>query len=61
MPIRVHIIDAHDVIRSGLRSMLEAAGFVVLRDAATVEGLVDAAIQDRPDLEPIRELRRFLA
>lgn len=50
MPIRVHIIDDHDVIRSGLRSMLETAGFVVLRDAGTVDGLVDAAIHDRPDV-----------
>jgi DNA-binding NarL/FixJ family response regulator len=50
-PIRVMIVDDHEVVRQGLRAMLEAAGDVVVAgEAARVQEAVEVAESVRPDV-----------
>ena len=49
-PIRVVIVDDHDVVRSGLRSLLEAAGLDVVGEAAAAQEAVDVSLATRPDV-----------
>jgi two-component system response regulator DevR len=50
-PIRVMIVDDHEVVRQGLRAMLEAAGDVVVAgEAARVQEAVEVAESARPDV-----------
>jgi two-component system, NarL family, response regulator DevR len=50
-PIRVMIVDDHEVVRRGLRAMLEAAGDVVVAgEAARVQEAVEVAESVRPDV-----------
>jgi two-component system response regulator DevR len=50
-PIRVMIVDDHEVVRQGLRAMLEAAGDVVVAgEAARVQESVEVAEAVRPDV-----------
>jgi two-component system, NarL family, response regulator DevR len=50
-PIRVLIVDDHEVVRQGLRAMLEAAGDVVVAgEAARVQESVEVAEAVRPDV-----------
>jgi two-component system, NarL family, response regulator DevR len=50
-PIRVMIVDDHEVVRQGLRAMLEAAGDVVVAgEAARVTEAVEVAESVRPDV-----------
>jgi two-component system response regulator DevR len=50
-PIRVMIVDDHEVVRQGLRAMLEAAGDVVVAgEAGRVHEAVEVADSVRPDV-----------
>src|SRR5262249_47671924 len=50
-PLRLMLTDDHEVVRSGLRSMLEAAGeFRVVAEAGTVRDAVAEAERTRPDV-----------
>ena len=50
-PIRVMIVDDHEVVRQGLRAMLEATGDVVVAgEAARVQEAVEVAESVRPDV-----------
>jgi two-component system, NarL family, response regulator DevR len=50
-PIRVLLVDDHEVVRQGLRAMLEAAGDVVVAgEAAGVREAVEVAEAVRPDV-----------
>ena len=50
MSIRVLIVDDHEVVRSGLKSILETAGFEVCGVASTLKDLVSKVEQLRPDV-----------
>lgn len=48
---RILIADDHDVVRSGVRSILEAqAGWEIVGEAATGKDAVDQALATRPDV-----------
>lgn len=49
-PIRVMLVDDHDVVRSGLRSVLEANGVSVVAEAATEMQAIAQAVRHRPDV-----------
>ena len=50
-PVRVMIVDDHQVVREGVRTMLEAAGgIVVAGEAAGVQESVEVAESVRPDV-----------
>ena len=49
--LRVMVVDDHEVVRGGLRAMLEAAGDIsVVAEAGTVSEAVQAAAENRPDV-----------
>lgn len=51
MSIRVFLLDDHEIVRTGLRSLFEAAeGFVVVGEAATAAEAVDRIPPTRPDV-----------
>lgn len=48
---RILLVDDHEVVRLGLKSLLERhAGFDVIAEAATEEEAVERAIQHKPDV-----------
>jgi two-component system, NarL family, response regulator DevR len=50
-PLRVMLVDDHEVVRSGLRAMLEAAGDIrVVAEAGTVHDAISEAARVRPDV-----------
>lgn len=49
-PLRVLIADDHAIIRGGVRSALEAGGFVVCAEVADGPAAVRAATEQRPDV-----------
>jgi DNA-binding NarL/FixJ family response regulator len=50
-PLRVMLVDDHDVVRAGVRSLLEAfPEFMVVAEAGTVRDAVEQAELARPDL-----------
>jgi DNA-binding NarL/FixJ family response regulator len=50
-PIRVVIVDDHEVVREGVRTMLEAAGgIIVAGEAGGVKESVEVAASSRPDV-----------
>ena len=49
-PIRVMLVDDHEVVRQGLKAMLEAAGMMVVAEAATVNDAIESASRSRPDV-----------
>jgi two-component system response regulator DevR len=49
-PIRVMLVDDHEVVRQGLRAMLEAAGMSVIAEAGTVAEAVERAALTKPDV-----------
>jgi NarL family two-component system response regulator LiaR len=48
--IRVAVVDDHPVVRQGLRSFLEARGFVVVGEAASGDEAVRLVAERRPDV-----------
>src|SRR5437867_2565072 len=50
-PIRIMLVDDHEVVRSGLRAMLSSVhGIVVTAEAGSVRDAIDEADRARPDL-----------
>src|ERR671918_2192535 len=50
-PIRVMLVDDHEVVRQGLRSLLESAGGIVIAgEAGGVREAVEVADAVRPDV-----------
>lgn len=49
-PIRVMVVDDHEVVRQGLRATLEAAGMTVIAEAGTVADAVERAMTTGPDI-----------
>ena len=51
MTLRILIVDDHEVVRLGLRSLLSnQANFVVVDEAASAKDAVEKAVQHRPDV-----------
>jgi two-component system response regulator DevR len=51
MPLRVMLVDDHEVVRSGIRAMLTATDdIIVTAEAGTVREAVDEAERARPDV-----------
>lgn len=48
--LRVVIVDDHEVVRGGLRSILQSAGIVVAGEAATAREAVAKVLEVRPDV-----------
>jgi two-component system, NarL family, response regulator DevR len=48
--IRVMLVDDHEVVRQGLRAMLEAAGMTVIAEAGTVAEATERAALTKPDV-----------
>ncbi len=48
--IRALIADDHAPVRAGVRSALEAGGFVVCAEAADAAGALEGALRERPDV-----------
>jgi len=50
-PIRVMLVDDHEVVRDGIRSLLESSDDIVIcAEAGTVQGAIDEAARTRPDV-----------
>lgn len=50
-PIRLLLVDDHEVLRIGLRTLFtEAGGFEVVGEAGTMSGAVDEALKLKPDV-----------
>jgi len=50
-PLRVMLVDDHEIVRDGIRAMLEAQDdIVVASEAGTVRDAVDEAARTRPDV-----------
>ncbi|HYV01745.1 MAG TPA: response regulator transcription factor, partial [Actinomycetota bacterium] len=50
-PLRVMLVDDHEVVRSGIRSMLQATDdIVVTAEAGSVREAIDEAERSRPDV-----------
>lgn len=49
-PVRVMLVDDHEVVRQGLKAMLEAAGMMVVGEAGSVKESIEAAARSRPDV-----------
>jgi two-component system response regulator DevR len=51
MTLRILIVDDHEVVRLGLRSLLSnQANFVVVDEAASAKDAIEKAVQHRPDV-----------
>lgn len=48
--LRVVLVDDHEIVRGGLRAMLESAGIDVVAEAGTARDAVAAALATRPDV-----------
>lgn len=50
-PIRVVLVDDHDIVREGLRQVLQAdTGFDVVGEAANAVQAIEVALRERPDV-----------
>lgn len=49
-PIRILIANGHDILRAGLRAVLEGEGMEVVGDCATAGGVVQHALRLRPQV-----------
>jgi DNA-binding NarL/FixJ family response regulator len=50
-PVRILIADDHEVVRKGLRAILEAQpGWMVSRESSTGREAVEAALSEKPDI-----------
>lgn len=50
LPLRVMIVDDHDVVRGGLRALLEASGELVVAEAADCASAVREALATKPQV-----------
>src|SRR5439155_9406843 len=51
MPLRVMLVDDHEVVRSGVKAMLQATDdIVVTAEAGSVVEAIDEAARSRPDV-----------
>lgn len=50
MPHRILLADDHALVREGLRTMLQTAGFEIAAEAGEGRGAVQAALKSRPDV-----------
>jgi two-component system response regulator DevR len=51
LPLRVMLVDDHEVVRSGVRALLqETEDIIVTAEAGTVREAVDEAVRARPDV-----------
>ncbi|HEX6488276.1 MAG TPA: response regulator transcription factor [Candidatus Dormibacteraeota bacterium] len=48
--LRVMVVDDYELVRGGLRSVLEAAGFDVVAEADSARSAVETALRTRPDV-----------
>ena len=62
-PLRVMLVDDHEIVRDGIRAMLEAQDdIVVTTEAGSVREAIDEAARTRPDVDrdgrpPVRRQR----
>lgn len=50
-PLRVMLVDDHEVVRGGIRAILQATDdIIVTAEAASVQGAIDEAARSRPDV-----------
>ncbi|MEO8293854.1 MAG: response regulator transcription factor, partial [Actinomycetota bacterium] len=50
-PLRVMLVDDHEVVRRGVRAVLQATDdIVVTAEAASVQEAIDEAARSRPDV-----------
>jgi DNA-binding NarL/FixJ family response regulator len=50
-PLRVMLVDDHEIVRDGIRAMLDAEGdIIVTAEAGSVRDAVDEAARSRPDV-----------
>lgn len=49
-PLRLLLVDDHEIVRAGLRTVLAAPGLEVVGEAATVSEAIDAAQRLKPDM-----------
>jgi two-component system response regulator DevR len=50
-PLRVMLVDDHEVVRGGVRAMLQATDdIIVTAEAASVQQAIDEAVRARPDV-----------
>jgi len=49
-PTRVMLVDDHEIVRGGLRYLLESAGLEVVAEAASARKAVEVALATRPDI-----------
>ncbi len=51
MPLRVMLVDDHEIVRDGIRAMLQATGDVIVTaEAGSVRDAIDEADRARPDV-----------
>jgi DNA-binding NarL/FixJ family response regulator len=50
LPLRVMIVDDHEVVRGGIKSLLEESGIHVVGEAGTVKEAIERAEWARPDV-----------
>lgn len=49
-PLRVLLVDDHEIVRAGLRMVLAGAGIEIAGEASTVSGAIDEAKRLKPDM-----------
>jgi DNA-binding NarL/FixJ family response regulator len=49
-PVRVMLVDDHEVVRQGLKALLEASGMIVVGEAGTVKDAIATASTARPEV-----------
>lgn len=49
-PLRMLLVDDHEIVRAGLRVLLAGAGMEIAGEASTVSEAIDAAARLKPDL-----------
>lgn len=49
-PLRVLLVDDHEIVRAGLRALLAGAGMEIAGEASTVAEAIDAAKRLKPDM-----------
>jgi two-component system, NarL family, response regulator DevR len=50
LPLRVMVVDDHQVVRDGLRALLEASGEIVIAEAESCDEAVNEALRCKPQV-----------